>query len=187
MLALPQCLGRFFWGVAKKGVDAHGPRHGAYRRQFFRTHSLFARCTINDSSSLVPSIGSPPGAYMPGFPAFHLARNQYASVQDRTTFGPEWMNELRFGINRTTASSSVDNTHPGRATSLVPGRPFGMIDVTGLNLIGNIPQFPLGEFSTVYQGHDQPSHTQGRHTLRFGAEFRRLQNYGTLDFAVNGL
>ena len=95
---------------------------------FSSTHSLFARYTIDDSSSLVPYVGTPPGTYVPGFPAFHLARNQYGTIQDRTTFGPQWINELRFGVNRTTASSSVDNTHPGLSTSLTPGLPFGMIE-----------------------------------------------------------
>ena len=110
-----------------------------------------------------------------------------ALIQDRTTFAPELINELRFGVNRTTASSSIDNTHPGLSISLVPDRPFGMIDITGISLLGNSPVFPLGDFSTVYQVQDQLSRTIGRHTLKFGAEFRRLDLNGTLDFGVNGL
>ena len=109
---------------------------------FSSTHSLFARYTVDDSSSQVPYVGTPPGTYVPGFPAFHLARNQYATVQDRTTFGPEWINELRFGVNRTTASSSIDNTHPGLSISLVSDRPFGMIDIAGMSLLGIARYFP---------------------------------------------
>ena len=154
---------------------------------FSSTHSLFARYTVDDSSALVPYVGTPPGTFAPGFPAFHLARNQYGTVQDRTTFGPQWINEFRFGVNRTTASSTVDNTHPGLSTSLIPGQPFGMIDITGMSLIGNSPFFPLGDFSTVYLVQDQLSRTIDRHTLKFGVEFRRLQENGSLDFGVNGL
>ncbi len=154
---------------------------------FSSTHSLFARYTVDDSFALVPYVGTPPGTYAPGFPTFHLARNRYGTVQDRTTFGHQWINELRFGVNRTTASSSIDNTHPGLSTSLIPGQPFGMIDITGMSLIGNSPAFPLGDFSTVYQVQDQLSRTYGRHTLKFGVEFRRLQENGSLDFGVNGL
>jgi len=163
--------------------------HGMVRidHNFSNTHSLFLRYTIDDSSSLVPYVGTPPGAYAPGFPAFHLARNQYATIQERMTVGSGWINEVRFGVNRTTASSSIDNTHPGLSSSLVPGRPFGMIDVTGLSLIGNSPEFPLGDFSTVYQVQDQLSRTVGSHTLKAGVEFRRLQSNGPLDFGVNGL
>ena len=163
--------------------------HGMVRidHNFSNTHSLFARYTIDDSSSLVPYVGTPPGTNVPGFPALHPARNQYGTVQDRTAFGPGWINELRFGINRTTASSLIDNTHPGLSISLIPNRPLGMIDIAGLSLIGNTPQFPIGDFSTVFQVQDQVSRTIGRHTLKFGVEFRRLQNNGPLDFAVNGL
>jgi len=163
--------------------------HGMARidHNFSNTHSLFVRYTIDDSSALVPYVGTPPGTDVPGFPAFHPARNQYATIQDRVTVGSEWINELRFGINRTTASSLIDNTHPSLSISLLPDRPFGMIDVTGMSLIGNTPQFPIGDFSTVYQVQDQVSRTTGRHTLKFGVEFRRLQYNGPLDFAVNGL
>ena len=172
---------------ANKGATRED--HGMVRidHNFSGAHSLFARYTIDDSSALVPYVGTPPGTFVPGFPAFHLARNQYGTVQDRTTFGPQWINELRFGVNRTTASSSVDNTRPDLSISLVPGRPFGMIDVTGTSLIGNFPGFPLGDSSTVYQVQDQLSRTIGHHTLKVGVEVRRLQNNGTLDFGVNGL
>jgi hypothetical protein len=163
--------------------------HGMVRvdHNFSSTHSLFARYTVDDSSALVPYVGTPPGTDAPGFPASHSARNQYGTVQDRAILGDDWINELRFGVNRTTASSSIDNAHPGLSTSLIPGQPFGMIDITGMSLIGNSPAFPLGDFSTVYQVQDQLSRTIGRHTLKFGVEFRRLQENGSLDFGVNGL
>src|SRR5262249_3866296 len=58
--------------------------HGTLRfdQNFTNTHSLFARYTIDDSSSQVPYVGTPPGTYAPGFPALHQARNQYFTVQD---------------------------------------------------------------------------------------------------------
>ncbi|MGB9147401.1 MAG: hypothetical protein WCC14_16365 [Acidobacteriaceae bacterium] len=163
--------------------------HGMARmdHNFSNTHSVFARYTVDDSFSVVPYVGTPPGTYMPGFPTLHLARNQYASVQDRVAFNQDLINELRFGVNRTTASSSPDNTHPGLSISLVPDRAFGMIDITGISLLGNNPAFPLSDYSTVYQVQDQVSRTIGRHTLKFGAELRRLDLNSTLDFGVNGL
>ena len=163
--------------------------HGMVRidHNFSSTHSLFLRYTIDDSSAVVPYVGTPPGTEAPGFPAFQVARNQYGTIQDHMTFGSQWINELRFGVNRTTAASTIDNTHPGLSTSLIPGQPFGMIDIPGMSLIGNNPSFPLGDFSTVYQVQDQLSRTIGRHTLKFGVEFRRLQENGSLNFGVNGL
>ena len=142
---------------------------------------------IDDGSSVVPYIGTPPGTYAPGFPALHQARNQYFTVQDRTNLGHELLNELRFGINRTTASTSIVDTHPGLSISLVPGRPLGTLNITGMSLLGNAAGIPLGDLSTVYQIQDQLSRTFGRHTLKFGAEFRRIQSNGPLDFGVNGI
>jgi Carboxypeptidase regulatory-like domain len=173
--------------TADKGATRED--HGMARidHNFSNTHSVFARYTVDDSSSVVPYVGTPPGIYLPGFPTLHLARNQYVTVQDRAAFAPELVNELRFGVNRTTASSSPDNTHPGLSISLEPNRPFGMIDITGISLFGNSPAFPLSDHSTVYQVQDQLSRTVGRHTFKFGAEFRRLDLNSTLDFGVNGL
>jgi hypothetical protein len=173
--------------TANKGATRED--HGMLRvdHALSDTHSLFVRYIIDDSSSLVPYFGTPPGTYVPGFPALHEARNQYFTVQDRRDLGNEVFNELRFGINRTTASTSIVNTHPGLSISLVPGRPLGTIDVAGMSLLGNSAVIPLGDFSTVYQVQDQLSHAIGRHTLKFGAEFRRIQSNGPLDVGVNGL
>src|SRR5215470_9112582 len=154
---------------------------------FSNSHSLFGRYMIDDSSSVVPYFGTPPGTYVPGFPSLHQARNQYFTVQERRNFGPEMLNEFRFGINRTTTSSSIVDTHPGLSISLVPDRQFGMLNIAGMSLLGNSPIIPLGDFSTVYQVQDQFSSTLHRHTIKLGAQFRRIQSNGPLDFGVNGL
>ena len=163
--------------------------HGMIRvdHNFSNTHALFVRYTIDDSSSLVPYFGTPPGTYVPGFPTDHTARNQYFTVQDRSNFGSEILNELRFGVNRTTATTSIDNAHPGLSISLVPDRPFGMLDITDMSLFGNIPVLPFSDFSTVYQVQDQLSRTTGGHTITLGGEFQRIQSNGRADFLVNGL
>ncbi|HEY3128204.1 MAG TPA: carboxypeptidase regulatory-like domain-containing protein [Acidobacteriota bacterium] len=173
--------------TANKGDTAE--HHGMIRvdHNFSNTHSVLGRYIIDDSSSVVPYFGTPPGTYVPGFPTLHEARNQYFSVQDRRNIGKEILNELRFGINRTTASSSIVDTHPGLSISLVPGRPFGTVAIAAMSLLGTSAVIPLGNFSTVYQVQDQLSRTIGRHTLKLGAEFRRIQSNGPLDFGVNGL
>jgi hypothetical protein len=163
--------------------------HGMVRidQNFSNTHSFFGRYIIDDSSSFVPYFGNPPGSYVPGFPVDHAARNQYLTVQDRSNFGREMLNELRFGVNRTTASTSIVNTHPGLSISLVPGQPFGMFDIAGMSLFGNSVVIPLGDFSNVYQVQDQLSRTTGGHTLTFGGEFQRIQSDGPFELLANGL
>jgi hypothetical protein len=173
--------------TADKGATNEHRGMARIDHNFSDVHSLFGRYIIDDSSSMVPYFGSPPGTHVPGFPVRHQARNQYFTVQDRKSLGAELFNELRFGINRTTASTSTIDTHPGLSISRVPGRPFGMLDVAGMSLIGNSPEIPLGDFSTVYQVQEQVSRTTGRQTLKFGGEVRRIQSNGPIDFTVNGL
>src|SRR5467141_2372238 len=173
--------------TADKGATYE--HHGMVRldHNFSSTHSLFGRYSADDSSSFVPYFGTPPGTYVPGFPLGHAVRNQYFTVQDRKSLGAELFSELRFAINRTTASTSIVDTHPGLSISLVPGRPFGMLDVAGMSFIGSNLDIPLGDFSTVYQVQDQLARNRGRHSLKFGGEFRRIQLNGYLDYTVNGL
>src|SRR5262249_42253497 len=173
--------------TANKGDTAE--HHGMIRvdHNFSNTHSLFARYIIHSISSTVPRCGPPPETSVPGFPTLHQARSQYLSIQDRRNIKNGLLNELRFGINRTTASSSIVDTHPGLSISLVQGRPFGTIDIAGMSLLGNSAVVPLGNFSTVYQVQDQLSRIIGRHTLKLGVEVRRIQSNGPLDFGVNGL
>ena len=172
--------------TANKGSTAEHLGTLRVDHNFSNAHSLFARYMVDDSSSVVPSIGTPPGTYVPGS-ALHQARNQYFSVQDRRNLGQEVFNELGFGINRTTASTSIIDTHPGLSISLVSGRPLGTVDIAGMSLLGNSAIIPLGDFSTVYQVQDQLSFTNGRNTLKIGGQFRRIQSNGPLDFGVNGL
>ncbi|HVI07233.1 MAG TPA: TonB-dependent receptor [Candidatus Binatia bacterium] len=167
-------------------TDEH---HGMVRidQNFSNTHSLFVRYIIDDSSSFVPYFGTPPGTYVPDFPMRELGRNQYLTVQDRENIGHEMFNELRFGVNRTTASTSIIDAHRELSFSLLPSQPFGVLDVEGLSLLGNSPVLPLGVFSTTYQLQNQISRATGRHTLKFGGEFRRIEVNGPVNFPVDGL
>lgn len=173
--------------TATKG--ATNEHHGMVRidQIFSSTHSSFGRYIIDDSSSLVPYFGTPPGTYVPGFPVRKLGRNQYFTVQDRKNLAHELFNELCFGLNRTTASTSILAAHRELSFSLLPFQPLGMINVAGLSLLGNNPALPLGAFSTTYQLQDQVSRVWGHHTLRFGAAFWRVEANSSNDFTVSGL
>lgn len=163
--------------------------HGMVRidQIFSNTHSLFVRYIVDDSSSLVPYFGTPAGTYVPGFPVRQLGRNQYFSLQERKNLAHDTFNELRFGVNRTTASTSILASRSGLSFSLLPSEPFGMISVANLSLLGNNPLLPLGSFSTTYQFQDQASWTKGRHTLKLGADFARLDVNGPQSFTLGGL
>jgi len=72
--------------TANKGSTTENVGIVRIDHNFSSSHSLFGRYMINDSSSRVPYFGTPPGTYVPGFPAIHQARNQYIAIQDRRKF-----------------------------------------------------------------------------------------------------
>jgi Carboxypeptidase regulatory-like domain len=147
------------------------------------THFIFGRYILDDSSSLVPYYS----ALIPGFPINQQARSQYFTLQDQKSIGPRLLNELRFGINRTTYLASIRDTHPGLSISLLPNRPLGALEIAGEDIIGNNTILPIGGFSTTPQVQEQLWWTKGRHALKLGGEFRRIDSNGPADFLINGL
>ena len=160
--------------TANKSATAQ--HHGTFRidHNFSNTHSLFARYIIDDSSSLVPDRRDATGNLRPRIPSPSPSTPKSVTllVQDRRSLGHDVFNELRFNINRTTASTSNRRYASGALLFLlVPGRPFGTIDIAGMSLLGDSAVIPLGTFSTVYQLQDQLSRTIGHHTWKYGAQF----------------
>src|SRR5712664_1531724 len=92
-----------------------------------------------------------------------------------------WVNEARFGYDRFwQAILTVDHaanpaTVYGINTGVTDPVNFGMpeIDVDGFNPLGGNHGWPLLTTpNQTYQGLDNISYTRGKHTLRFGGEFR---------------
>lgn len=97
-----------------------------------------------------------------------------------------WVNEARFGFNRFwQAILTVDhNKDPksvyGINTGVTSPSDFGMpeIDVDGFNQLGGNHGWPLLTTpNQTFQGVDNVSYTRGKHTFRFGGEYR----HGTTD------
>ena len=149
---------------------------------FSGNHSVFVRYIIDDSFAIVPYLST----LAPGFPGNNTSRNQYFTIQDQKLFNSNWLNQASFGFNRTTYLSSLPNLYPNLSISLVPDRPIGVLSLAGLTPIGNNLIYPLADYSNVFQLDDNVSWTHGRHTTRFGAEFRRNQINGPFDLFVNG-
>jgi Carboxypeptidase regulatory-like domain len=149
---------------------------------FSDNHSVFLRYIVDDSYALVPYLST----VAPGFPGIDESRNQYFTAQDQKLFSSNWLNLASFGFNRTTYLASVPNLYPSLSISLVPKRPIGVLSLSGLSSIGNNLIYPLSDDSNVFQFDDSFSWTHGRHTTRFGGEFRRNQINGRFDLFVNG-
>ncbi len=137
-------------------------------------------------SSTLPS----GGASVPGFPAVTPTRAQEFVISNTKTLGPSAVNEARATFFRT--ATHLDNPTGGKA----PLSSLGF--VTGVGTEGIIPDafpgypeyvpqiyfnnFALGAPSLItfqpnntYMVSDGLSKVVGRHTLKFGGEFRYLQ------------
>src|ERR1035438_4638495 len=130
------------------------------------------------------------GASVPGFPAVTLTRAQEFVFSNNTTIGTNAVNEARVTFFRT--STHLDNPTGGKASLASLGF------VTGVGTLGIIPDatpgfpeyvpqiyfknFAIGTPSLItfqpnntYTASDGFSKVIGKHTLKFGGEFRYLQ------------
>jgi hypothetical protein len=130
------------------------------------------------------------GASVPGFPAVTPTRAQEFVMSNNKTIGTHAVNEARITFFRT--STHLDNPSGGKATLASLGF------VTGVGSLGIIPDSPPGfpEFvpqvyfnnftigapslitfqpNNTYTASDGFSKVMGKHTLKFGGEFRYLQ------------
>jgi hypothetical protein len=102
-----------------------------------------------------------------GVPLDNPNRAQTAGVTWTHTFSPTVLNQFKIGYVRRTANF-IDPGSEG-----IPE--FFSIDPTGIALGGStgIPQFFT---ENLFQYKDDISVTKGKHSLKFGAEFRRTRN-----------
>jgi hypothetical protein len=159
-----------------------------------------------DDSTVLSALNNG-GATVPGFPASTPTRAQEFVVSDTKTLGPSAVNEARATFFRT--ATHLDNPKGGQASLASLGF------VTGAGTLGIIPDgypnypeyvpqiyfnnFAIGAPSLItfqpdntYMVSDGLSKVVGRHTLKFGGEFRYLQvnerNLASVDgaFVFNG-
>jgi hypothetical protein len=146
------------------------------------THRVFARYIYDSSASQMPYLST----LVPGFPGVQDVGDQYFTIQDQKFLKPNLMNLLAFGFNRTGYIAQPDDTYPQLSISLSPNRPIGVLSIAGMGAIGNNLVYPVGGFSNTFQIQDNLSWTIGKHALKFGGEYRRLQMNGPFDLYVNG-
>lgn len=142
-----------------------------------------------DDSTVLSALPSG-GSSVPGFPAVTPTRAQEFVISNTKTLGPSAVNEARATFFRT--ATHLDKPKGGEATLSSLGF------VTGANTLGIIPDafpgfaeyvpqvyfnnFTIGTPSLItfqpdntYTASDSLSKVVGRHTLKFGGEFRYLQ------------
>lgn len=113
----------------------------------------------------------------------NIAKRQMASVAESHVFDPALVNSLRFGYNRVvsiapTTISAINSEASDTKLGFVPGLPVGLINIGGIsNFQGGM--FATGEFSfhlDSYQVYEDLYWTRGKHSVKAGFAFERLQN-----------
>jgi hypothetical protein len=137
---------------------------------------------------------------LPGFPAVTPARAQQANVSNTMNFGPSAVNEFRFNFTRSSLTLNKPAGGLGKVTDFgyktgglgilpvdpplegVP--PIGLFGATGASF--GLPDGTTGQFNNTFQWTDSFSKIKGKHTLKFGGEFRYLQINERNTYAQNG-
>ncbi len=149
--------------------------------QFSSSQSLNGRYAFARSEQVFPlgGLGFGAGSRIANFAQTSPTRVQLVSLSLLSTLGPSGINEVRFGYSRyrTSFNSRDANFDPNSL-----GIDFGTgklslpeIDFGGVfeNLGATAFSIPRGRTSQSFQFLDNFTWIHGRHTLKFGGEFRR--------------
>lgn len=148
---------------------------------------LTGRYAFSQSDQVFP-FGSPggfgTGSRLADFAQTSPARVQVLSASLLSTLGPSKINEIRFGYSRyRTSFSSLNANYDPVANGLNLGTAkLGLpeFDFSGIENLGAIGfSVPRGRTSQTYQILDNFTWLRGKHTLKFGGEFRRasIENF----------
>ncbi len=154
----------------------------------------FDDSTVNDA---LP----PGGASVPGFPAKTPTRAQMAVLNNTKTFGGSQVNDFRLSFFRTSTHTDVPEGSFANLSSLgfatgantlgiIPSGPANFPQTVPPLYFNNfsigVPTLTTGQPDNTYQISDGFAKVLGRHTLKFGGEFRYLQVNERNTCAPNG-
>jgi len=121
------------------------------------------------------------GNTVPGFGDHRNAHRQVLTINETHVFSPKLVNEARLGFNRISIAFIPNNQsnpvdyHLGVGVNAPIGIP--QITITDLSLnFGGPSGFSQGRTDTLGLFSDTATYQAGRHSLKFGGEFRRFLN-----------
>jgi hypothetical protein len=121
------------------------------------------------------------GNTIPGFGDTRKSRRQIFTLNETHTFGPSLVNEARLGFNRIfitfTPNQQLNPADFGIDNGV--NQPIGLpqINVTGFRFnFGGPNGFPQGRGDVTGVLSDTLSYLRGKHSFKFGGEFRRFYN-----------
>jgi len=134
------------------------------------------------------------GNTIPGFGDIRQSHRQIFTLNEVHTFGPNLVNEARFGFNRIhitfTPNSAQVNPADFGITDIQGPVFLPQINIQGVALnLGGPAGFPQGRGDTTLVFSDTANYLHGRHSLKIGGEFRQFlnnnfaQDPGTFNFS----
>jgi hypothetical protein len=120
------------------------------------------------------------GTNLPGFGDTREGKRSVITVGESHVFTPSVVNEANIGVNRIhitfTPNNTTDPNSLGLASVLGPNEQFmPSISIGGI-LFGSERGFPQGRGDTTVVFGDNLSWIKGRHSFKFGTEFRDFRN-----------
>ncbi len=136
------------------------------------------------------------GDTIPGWGDHRHAHRQIGTFSETHIFSPTLVNEVRLGFNRIAIAFNPANltspTSVGIGDGLTGNVGLPQITLSDIGLVFGGPSgFPQGRFDTTGVISDTATQLSGKHTFKFGGEFRRYLvasftgNIGTLTFTTS--
>jgi hypothetical protein len=121
------------------------------------------------------------GTNLPGFGDTREGHRQVFTLNESHVFSPTVVNEANIGVNRIlisfTPNTKVDPGSLGLASVLGPNETFmPTISISSGPVFGAERGFPQGRGDTTTVFGDNLSYIAGRHSFKFGGEFRDFRN-----------
>ncbi len=119
------------------------------------------------------------GNTIPGFGDHRSATRQILTLNETHIFNPNFVNEARLGFNRIAIAFNPatplnpTDYHIGDDIMTAVGIPQITVNDIGLNF-GGPAGFPQGRTDTFGVFSDAATYLKGRHSIKFGGEFRRF-------------
>src|SRR5215510_3648200 len=148
------------------------------------SHTLGERDQLHLYYAIQRDLRSEPilqGNTLPGFGDTRRSRRQIFTLNETRTFSSNIVNEARLGFNRIffnfTPNAQLNPANFGILNGI--NQPIGLpqITVTGFNLnFGGPNGTPQGRGDMTAVASDTLSYLRGRHSFKFGGEYRRFYN-----------
>jgi hypothetical protein len=120
------------------------------------------------------------GNTIPGFGDIRRGLRQILTLNETHIFGPALVNEVRLGFNRiyftASAFAELNPTDFGIADGVTRSIGLPQINVAGAINFGGPIALPQGRGDTTIVFADTVSYLRGRHSLKFGGDFRLFYN-----------